>query len=626
MWSPGRERKGGDPVTTTADAASGLVEDLAETIAAIESLVARGHEAWVGLCAADREAHYRALEEARKKLTVVDVDFIQAHERELPRGKDSKPAYLAREFHITRREARARLAATERISEGPDRYGRERKGHLPTCRNAVLRGRLDSEGLATIHKHLDNMPAETHHKLTKVADAPLAEIADQNEPDSLNKIDDMLYELLGDDKVEHTPNDKTRLRDISISKIRKTGMYRISGRLSPRCAAVLKRLFADYAGRGSLMDESTRANQCPQGAQGTLGAQDSNAVSHLAGNKSETAETDDRGIGQRRHDALEAAIFNSFTREEQQSLQDEAADILAQRWADYEEAQRQWEKDTAAWNEAQRQQEEWEEQENISDDAFPDGFFEDSPHGSGPMDAGPIPPPEPPEWEPDLIPRGLRPRRGSTTIVAVTNLYELLSGQGHAMTDAGVRLDLSELIEDTLANDLYLSVLGFEGQSLWLGRASRLGSLAQYLALCAEEGGSTAPGTATPPAYCHIHHIDGWERGGSTDIDNLTLCDPGIHAKVDDNRENPRKYWSLRGRSSPPTPSDASATEKVQWIPPITEDPHRRPRINNDPQAYGNPGRSLRRLIHRPHPDEQHQSNTHPPHSANAMTTLNDHE
>lgn len=131
---------------------------------------------------------------------------------------------------------------------------------------------------------------------------------------------------------------------------------------------------------------------------------------------------------------------------------------------------------------------------------------------------------------------GLVPRRGSTTLVAVTSLEELLQGKGDAFTDGGIHCSLESLIEGVDCRDLYLQILDFEGQTLHLGRSRRLGALSQYLALLGEERISTAPGTSAPAAFCDIHHIRSWESGGETNLDNLTLVDKHVHSTTDDKR------------------------------------------------------------------------------------------
>lgn len=193
----------------------------------------------------------------------------------------------------------------------------------------------------------------------------------------------------------------------------------------------------------------------------------------------------------------------------------------------------------------------------------------------------------------------LHPSRGRTTIVAAATMEQLLSGSGVVPTDVGVRVPVSTLVESTDAADFYLQIMDLDGQTLNLGRSRRLGSLAQYLALFGEEGGSSAPGSSTPAARCHIHHIDGWEHGGDTDLANLTLADPGNHARVNDRRDNPDRVETRNPRKR--------SEGRVHWIPPISEDKLRAPQWNTSPAFWDTPGLIIRRIARKqrnPVPEE----------------------
>lgn len=174
--------------------------------------------------------------------------------------------------------------------------------------------------------------------------------------------------------------------------------------------------------------------------------------------------------------------------------------------------------------------------------------------------------------------------RGATTIVAAMTVEQLLSGQGAAPTDVGVRVPVESLRATTDAADLFCQAMDFTGRTLALGRSRRLGSLDQYLALVGEEGVGSSPGSSTPPALCQIHHIDGWEYGGPTDLDNLGLVAPGPHARVNDRRDSADRWETRRGTDG----------RRVDWIPPVSEDPRRRPREGGGLAGWDCPGRIIR--------------------------------
>lgn len=155
--------------------------------------------------------------------------------------------------------------------------------------------------------------------------------------------------------------------------------------------------------------------------------------------------------------------------------------------------------------------------------------------------------------------RALTPGRGATTIVAVMSVEQFNNPTGTALTDVGIHVPATTLLDDRHDLETYLQVLDVEGRTLRFGRTRRLGNLSQYLALVGEEGISSAPGTDSAPAHCHVHHIDGWSAGGATDLDNLTLVSPGMHARVDDTRQHPDRWWTI--------PAPSGSGRRVHWIP-----------------------------------------------------------
>jgi hypothetical protein len=56
-----------------------------------------------------------------------------------------------------------------------------------------------------------------------------------------------------------------------------------------------------------------------------------------------------------------------------------------------------------------------------------------------------------------------------------------------------------------------------------LGRARRLASPAQKLALAARDKGCIFPGCDRPPGWTDAHHFQPWAHGGATDLDGLGL-------------------------------------------------------------------------------------------------------
>ncbi|WP_369124700.1 HNH endonuclease signature motif containing protein, partial [Pseudomonas sp. CCI2.4] len=58
-----------------------------------------------------------------------------------------------------------------------------------------------------------------------------------------------------------------------------------------------------------------------------------------------------------------------------------------------------------------------------------------------------------------------------------------------------------------------------------MGRDKRFATDHQRRAAAIRDGGCAFHGCDTPVSWCDLHHIDHWEHGGPTDLDNLIcLC------------------------------------------------------------------------------------------------------
>ena len=149
------------------------------------------------------------------------------------------------------------------------------------------------------------------------------------------------------------------------------------------------------------------------------------------------------------------------------------------------------------------------------------------------------------------------------TVVVRIGLDALISGVGTGEID-GITAPVSAATVRRMAADADIIpvVLGGESELLDLGRARRLFSRAQRLALAERDGGCAWPGCPHPPSYTEAHHIRWWNaHGGSTDLDNgILLCSSHHHRVHDDG-------WQISVRDQVP-----------YFIPPSHVDPCRRPR------------------------------------------------
>jgi hypothetical protein len=96
-------------------------------------------------------------------------------------------------------------------------------------------------------------------------------------------------------------------------------------------------------------------------------------------------------------------------------------------------------------------------------------------------------------------------------------------------------------------------VLNRDSVVLDMGRRTRLATTQQRLALLARYGGCAVETCDRPFEWCHMHHIEPWESGGDTDLDNLIpVCTRHRHDKrLTIQRTNGNDHWTRptnRGR------------------------------------------------------------------------------
>jgi hypothetical protein len=149
-----------------------------------------------------------------------------------------------------------------------------------------------------------------------------------------------------------------------------------------------------------------------------------------------------------------------------------------------------------------------------------------------------------------------------TTVVVRVDLHTLVSGIGHARID-GLDQPVSAATARRMAADAELipAVLGGESLPLDLGRAARLFTKAQRLALGERDGGCASCGQNI--AYVEAHHIDWWDRDtGPTDLSNGVLLCSFCHHMIH------RDGWRI-----------VASRSEVWFVPPPHVDPAQVPRL-----------------------------------------------
>ena len=119
-------------------------------------------------------------------------------------------------------------------------------------------------------------------------------------------------------------------------------------------------------------------------------------------------------------------------------------------------------------------------------------------------------------------------RLGALARPSITLVYDTATGR--AETERGTPVDRRAFDRLSCDASIQAVVFGDDGVPLRVGRASRTATRAQWAALTALYVTCGWGDCERPVNWCQAHHIDFWEHGGSTDIDNLVpLCSRHHH-------------------------------------------------------------------------------------------------
>ncbi len=124
----------------------------------------------------------------------------------------------------------------------------------------------------------------------------------------------------------------------------------------------------------------------------------------------------------------------------------------------------------------------------------------------------------------------------NATVVVTMTLEQLLGEHATALLDDGSRMSAGQARRLACEAGIIPAVLDSKSRPVDLGRATRLFTKAQRIALGLRDGGCTARGCETTASGCHAHHDDPWAKGGLTDLANGRLLCPRHHRLAHDSR------------------------------------------------------------------------------------------
>jgi hypothetical protein len=114
--------------------------------------------------------------------------------------------------------------------------------------------------------------------------------------------------------------------------------------------------------------------------------------------------------------------------------------------------------------------------------------------------------------------------------VDVDNLRRGLHERGICETDSGVELPVETVRHLACEADIIPVVLDGSGVVLDQGRAKRLATAEQRVALEAMQATCSHPDCTVSIDDCRIHHLEPWTRGGTTDLSTMApVCEPHHH-------------------------------------------------------------------------------------------------
>ncbi|MHC1563688.1 HNH endonuclease signature motif containing protein, partial [Actinomycetospora sp. C-140] len=139
-----------------------------------------------------------------------------------------------------------------------------------------------------------------------------------------------------------------------------------------------------------------------------------------------------------------------------------------------------------------------------------------------------IPEPRRPEGNRSIVsasgPKRRRPVSAARALLTLTIDHQWLRDAiGHGTLDDDTPVHIRTLRRLACDAEIIPMILGSRSEPLDVGRLQRTVTDALRRALNIRDRGCAFPDCTRSPRRCHAHHIDHWEHGGPTEINNLVL-------------------------------------------------------------------------------------------------------
>ncbi len=129
------------------------------------------------------------------------------------------------------------------------------------------------------------------------------------------------------------------------------------------------------------------------------------------------------------------------------------------------------------------------------------------------------------------------PQPQQTTIILTAD-YDTIVGQlKTANLIDGTPISINTIRRLACEANILPAIFNNQAQPLYLGRTQRKHTKTQLYALYKRDQRCTKCGIRA--TNCEVHHIQPWQHGGTTNIDNLTLLCPTCHHQTHKHKHNP---------------------------------------------------------------------------------------
>ncbi|MFE3194512.1 DUF222 domain-containing protein [Nocardia sp. NPDC059240] len=512
------------------------------------------HDTLAPISDSDFVAMLQHLESCKRQLSALDSRLIiEISERGLPQssGAGALVPFLRETLGLSRYDAAGRVKIARACGELLDATGKPRADTLSATAEAYEAGDISRDHARNIVEVMTHLPADLPAETYAETEQHLVEHCLTGQPDDLPKMGREILARLDPDGTVISDADRRRRRGVTVARPGVDGMSKIEGWLTPELRAYLDAFFAKYARPGmcNLDDPEPLALSAKSFDSKVLEA---------------AARRDRRDAGQRTHDALFAllqpvpstgrrvaapgtsvavagmrghVVVASGTSGNAAAVLGAPGTSVAAAGESATSAGVVGATDTssvAGYGESVD-----------AAAAFGESFGAAATFGQH---------------------RGLK-----TQVILTMSLADLERGAGLASTATGGHVSINEALKMAAGTRPVLAVLDPHGIPLFLGRAKRLASPGQRLALIARDKGCTRPGCDAPASMCAVHHITDWADGGPTDLSNLALACDHCHALVND---------SVDGWKTVVMGKDSAHPGRCGWIAPKHVDPTGTSKVN----------------------------------------------